>query len=132
MTRLTLGGAQLVVYEVEDETELELYRIVRTDVGESSEFVDSFRSHYELGAPPRRLERRSAIIHMGLSTYRSRSQAAGTARRFPIIGAYLARLRLVPGRGFNFADTAHPGHVSVWGDPLALAASVVDIQIVGS
>ncbi|MGI8558861.1 MAG: hypothetical protein ACR2ND_11240 [Solirubrobacteraceae bacterium] len=130
MERVTFGGATLVVYDIDDGTELNLYRVVRGDRAQAVEFLDSFRSHYELGAPPRRHERRSTIIHMGLSTYRSAPQAVGTARRFPRIGSHVAQLRLVPDEGFNFADTGHPGHVTVWGDPFSLARSVIDIQIV--
>jgi hypothetical protein len=133
MTRLTLGDTgQLVVHEIADGITLELFRIVRGDDMEQPGLVESFRSHYELGLPPRRAERRAAVIHMGLSTYRTVSQARGTAARFPRIGTHLARLRLEAGRGLNFADTGHPGHVTVWGDPLMLASSVVDIEPVSS
>lgn len=128
MARVTLGGAEMVVYEIEDGAAVELFRIVRTDRQESGQFADSFRSHYELGAPPRRAERRSAVVHMGLSTYRSDSQAAGTARRFPAIGTHVAHVRVPGGRGVNFAETGHPGHVTIWGDPLTLASCVVEIR----
>lgn len=128
MARLTFGGAKIVVYEIDVDAEVELFRIVRTDDRETTQFADSFRSHYELGAPPRRAERRSTVVHMGLSTYRSGSQAAGTARRFPAIGTHVARLRLHGGRGVNLADTGHPGHVTIWGDPLTLASCVVEIS----
>jgi hypothetical protein len=109
------GAAKLVVYEIDGRAELELYRIVRGEDADANEYIDSFRSHYERGAPPRGLEQRSAIIHLGISTYRSPSQAVGTARRFPAIGTHVARLLLPSAKGFNFADTAHPGHVTVWG-----------------
>ncbi len=132
MARLTLGDTRLVVYEIAEGTGLELFRIVRGDYVEQQALVDSFRSHYELGLPPRRAEQRAAVIHMGLSTYRTVSQARGTAIRFPAIGTHLARLQLQPGRGVSFADTGHPGHVTVWGDPLTLTRSIVDIQPVGS
>lgn len=132
MARLTLGGTRLVVYEIDEGTGLELFRIVHGDRGQQPALVDSFRSHYELGLPPRRTERRAAVIHMGLSTYRTVSQARGTAARFPAIGTHLARLRLQAGRGLNFAATGHPGHVTVWGDPLTPARSVVDIEPVAS
>lgn len=129
MTRLTLGGAELVVHEIENGgDELELFRIVRGDQAEQPAFLDSFRSHYELGLPPRGTERRAAVIHMGLSTYRAVSQARGTATRFPAIGSHLARLRLTAGHGLNFADTGHPGHVTLWGDPVVLVDSVVEVE----
>lgn len=64
---------------------------------------------------------------MALSMYRSQDQARKTARQWPKIGQYVAELELVSGKGFNIADTGHPGHVSVWGDPLELRECIVDI-----
>ena len=132
MARLTLGDTRLLVYEIDEGTGLELFRIVRGEGGQQPALVDSFRSHYELGLLPLRTERRAAVIHMRLSTYRTESQARGAAVRFPATGTHLARLRLQAGRGLNFAATGHPGHVTVRVDPLTSAQSVVDIEPVAS
>jgi hypothetical protein len=43
------------------------------------------------------------------------------------IGDYVARLRLRPDEGFDLADTGSRGHLTIWGDSVKLAASVVDI-----
>jgi hypothetical protein len=54
--------------------------------------------------------------------------AVGFARRFDKLGRYVARLRLEAGRGYNFAQTGHPAHLTVWGHPNKLLQSVVDIS----
>jgi hypothetical protein len=93
--------------------------------------LDSLRSNYELGARPRGLEIESTIIHLGLSMYLTFEMAAATAQRWPRIGRRVAEVHLQPENGFCYADTAQPGHVTVWGRPLQLLACVVDILSVG-
>jgi hypothetical protein len=88
------------------------------------------RSNYELGQEPRRVERSSTVIHMGISTYLGEGAARGTAQRFPKLGDFVARLDLTSGRGFNFAQTGHPGHLTVWGDPFKLHDVIGDIRAV--
>lgn len=117
----------LEVYEVPAESEIELYRIVRSSDKESSALFESFISNFASGKPPRRIEARSACVHMGLSMYERPSQAEQTARLFPVIGGCVARLRLQPGNGFNLARTGQTGHWTVWGRPDQLVAAVADI-----
>jgi len=45
------------------------YRIVKGIHRGHPDMLDSFRSNYELGAPPRGLEFESTLIHLGLSMY---------------------------------------------------------------
>ena len=92
---------------------------------------DSFRSNYELGSLPRGLEVESALIHLGLSMYLEPEMATATARRWPRIGRRIAKVRLEPNNGFCYANTAQPGHITVWGRPLQLLACVADILPVG-
>jgi hypothetical protein len=94
--------------------------------------MNCFRSHYELGEEPRRVERSSAVIHMGISAYLNESVAHGTAQRWPKLGDFIAEMRLRPGQGFNFAHTGHPTHLTMWGDPVKLLEGVVDIQPVST
>lgn len=107
---------------------IELFRIVRSSRIQQAAVINSFRSNYELNRPPRGVEDRVALIQMGLSMFRRWSQAEGTARRFPAIGDHVARVSLGAGRGFAYADTGPPGHVTVWGRPVQLMKAVVDIK----
>jgi hypothetical protein len=118
---------QIDLYALPDDDALELFRIVRGDRVPSVELRDSLSSNYALGRPPRRIEGRSAALHMGLSMYELASQAEQTARLFPKIGRYIARLELGGGCGFNLAPTAQAGHWTVWGRPDQLLAAVADI-----
>jgi hypothetical protein len=57
---------------------------------------------------------------------KTREATESRMRKFPI-GTHVARLILRGGRGFAAAETLDESHVSVWGDPLKLAQSVVDV-----
>ena len=113
--------------------ELEVFRLTVTDDREDPAFQDSFRSRYDLDLPPRRStpEEEHAALLMGISVFRRQEQAMKTARKVRIarrdIGGYVARLLLVPEIGLNIADTGSRGHLTIWGDAVKLAASVVDI-----
>lgn len=104
-----------------------MYRIVRGADRGAPAVLDSLRSHYERGAPPRGYERRLAVIHMGLSTFSTQEAAQAMALRWPTIGTFVAELRLEPEHGFCLADTGQPGHWTLWGRPLQLLGSIVDI-----
>lgn len=112
------------------DSPLTVYRIVRSDNVEDPVFVNSLRSHYEMKAEPRYIEKRAASIHMGLSVFMTRAQAAETAKKWPAIGTFVAQLELTAGHGFNFADTAGPGHLTLWADPVKLARVAGDITSV--
>ncbi len=107
-----------------------VYRIVRSYNVEDPVFINSLRSHYEMQAQPRNIEKRAASIHMGLSVYTTLEQAAETARKWPVIGSFVAQLELSAGHGFNFADTGPPGHLTLWADPVKLARTAGDISSV--
>jgi hypothetical protein len=107
---------------------LTVYRIVMTGDRGSPLLADSLRSHYERGRPPRGAEFRAAVIHMGLSVYLSDLSARATAHRYPQIGTFIAELRLRGERGFNYAATGQPGHLTIWGDPIKLQEAIVAIR----
>ena len=67
---------------------------------------------------------------MGLSMFERPDQAAATALQFPVIGGFLAHVRLTADGGFGAADTGPPGHLTVWGRPVQLLKAVVDIASV--
>jgi hypothetical protein len=125
MARTALPRA-LVIQEIADESVTRLlFRIVKSDNRDDPLFDQSFRSHYELGLPPRRAEGRSTVVHMGLSMYDSIHQAIATARLWRQIGEWVATVRLGPGHGFNLARIGPAHHWTVWGRPEALKAAVV-------
>ena len=126
--RVTSGTTVVSVAELRPSERVLVYRIVRSEMSGDPGLVDSFRSHYELGQEPRRVERRSAVIHMGISIYLDEGVAHGMARRFPRLGDFVARLVLKSGNGFNYARTGHPLHLTVWGDPVKLSSAIVDID----
>jgi hypothetical protein len=107
------------------------YRIVKGVHRSDPDMLDSFRSNYELGARPRGLEVESALIHLGLSMYVRSEMAAVTAKRWPQIGKRVAAVQIGPGKGFCWAHTAQPGHITVWGRPLQLLACIADILPIG-
>jgi hypothetical protein len=105
-----------------------IFRIVRSDNVDDPVLLNSFKSNYELGEEPRKVERSSTVVHMGLSAYLEEGVAHGTSQKWEKLGDFVAVLRLRPDQGFNFAHTGHPLHLTVWGDPVKLRDAVVDIQ----
>jgi hypothetical protein len=128
--RTTTGPPRITVLEVGPGRAVTVFRIVRSDNRDDPVLLNSFRSNYELGDEPRKVERSSAVIHMGISSYVDEGVARGTAQRWPKLGDFVAEVRLRPDQGFNFAHTGHPLHLTVWGDPVKLKDAVVDIQSV--
>jgi hypothetical protein len=108
-----------------------VFRIVRSEVEDDPVLLNSLRSNYELSEEPRKVERTSTVLHMGISVYLDRSVARGTALMFPKLGDFIAEVTMTHGHGFNFAHTGHQGHLTIWGDPVKLRTAVVDIQPVG-
>ena len=48
--------------------------------------------------------------------------------QYVIVGYYVAEVNLMPDAGFGIEDFDEPdGHLTVWGEPTALAWSVADI-----
>lgn len=130
MARRT-APATIVVYAPEEDSAFAVWRIVKTDERGDPAFLDSLRSNYDLGRPPRRREEHWSIVHMGISTFSDPRAAAGTARKWPVIGEWVAQIALTHGQGFNVAHTGMPGHLTLWGDPIKLLEAVVDIVAVG-
>ncbi|MBV9916319.1 MAG: hypothetical protein JO153_07435 [Solirubrobacterales bacterium] len=126
--RKTVGPARIVVLEVDPGRGFSVYRIVRSEYLDDPVFLNSLRSNYELDHPPRGVERSSTVIHMGVSAYISEYLAQQTAQRWEKLGDYIAEVQLAPGRGFNFAYTGHPQHLTIWADPVKLREAVVGIR----
>jgi hypothetical protein len=80
-----------------------------------------------MGEEPRKVQRTSSVIHMGISVYLDEAAAHQTAQRFDKLGDWVAALDLTDGQGFNYAHTSHPLHLTIWGDPIKLSGALVDI-----
>jgi hypothetical protein len=128
--RTTLGRPQLVVLALRPGEQFEVFRIVRAAVRDDPVMLNSLRSHFALSEEPRRVERDSTVIQLGVTVYVAAELARGTAQRFPKIGDHIGRIRLEHGHGFNFADTAQPGHLTLWADPFKLLEAITDIEAV--
>jgi hypothetical protein len=111
---------------------IDLFRIVKGATRGAPGVLESLRSNYERDAPPRGVERGSALIHLGMSMFVTFEAAAERATRWPALGPYIARVRLEPGNGFHIAETGARVHRTVWGRPLQLLACVADILPVGA
>jgi len=126
------GITEIVVATVTAERAVEAYRIVHGSSPTDARVLESLRSNYERDRPPRGWEQRNVVIQMGISMFVRRTQAEGTARRFPVIGDHIAQIRLEQGFGFALARTGPPGHLTVWGRPLQLLGAIVDISPIDS
>jgi hypothetical protein len=118
--------------ELLEGEELRVFRIVRNADLNALEFVQSFRSHAELGLPPRpgSPELTHPLIYQGISVYESREAAVETARRFPQIGGYVAELLISPDSGVRYLRWGARGHLTLWGEAVKLALTAVDTMIV--
>lgn len=109
------------------EEPMRLFRIVPER--DSPRFEDAFRSHYELGRPPRGPEIRAVAIQMALSMFDERSVAAQLAVRVPKLGGHIAEIALKQDLGICVARTGGPAHWSVWGRPTELSLCVADVEV---
>jgi hypothetical protein len=118
------------IFQLTGTAKLRVYRITKAEDVDDPALVDDFRSHYETGKPPRNVEEGWAVVHMGISCFRTEGAAASTARFWPVIGDHVAAVDLGPGEGFNIAETGSAQHLTIWGDPVKLAAAVEEIRAV--
>ncbi len=64
----------------------------------------------------------------GTSVYATEAQARRQARRYPILGGWLAEVRLPAGGAVEVERTlGRPGHHTIWGDPDVLLANVIQV-----
>lgn len=120
--------------------EREVFRFVRVSNRRDSALIQDFLSDAALGKTPRG---RSAAIpgHMdGMSAFRTLELAEDrwadiallVRRRDPLAeiraGHHIARVVLTAGSGFAFEDLERTdGHLTIWGEPPALARAVAEI-----
>ncbi len=119
------GAALTEISEGEDFT---VHRIFLTADPDDPAFLDSLRSNAELGDEPRGFEVTYPLLHIGISTYRTRAAAEEKARQFPKLGRYAAAIQLPGGVGLTFAAWGRRGHLTVWGDVDVLAAAITAVE----
>lgn len=118
--------------------EFDVFRFVHTTDPQGQGFLDQFRSDAARGRPPLgRREEQIPALRDGLSVFRTADHARGVFRSIAAkvgagnvrMGRFLARVRLVGGRGVSVEDLGEvDGHMTVWGDPAVLASMVVDYE----
>ena len=65
----------------------------------------------------------------GVSVYRTRAQARALALRRPMLGTFIAELRIPLDGSVRFElDNGSDGHSTIWGDPKVLLSMVVSIE----
>ena len=104
---------------------LDLYRLIRTDQAT----LEDFKSHEELGIPPRRrLSRRERDLWRGVSHQSSLESALAKATVSPWLGDYVAAVRIPYGVTVRIEQTGRdPFHYTVWADPADLLSWVVSV-----
>lgn len=100
-----------------------LHRIVRTNPPTHDDFV----SNEARGRPvPDDLE--DASVWDGISVYSTAAQARRKRRTSPVLGAFIAVLRVPLDGSMRVQRTRGEGHHTVWGEPAALLRLVVAVE----
>lgn len=101
-----------------------LYRIVKTN----PPTVADFTSNQALHRGPRRITAEVLRLWDGISTHDSPQQSRQMAGLFPLLGSYIAELRIPAGAPVRCERTlTSEGHYTLWGEPLVLLACVVSV-----
>jgi len=103
-----------------------LFRIVLTD----PPTLFDFTSKAALGITCRDPNPDVRRLWSGLSMFATEAQVRRTARRFPILGAFIAVLQIPDVPRVVVERTLGPGHHTVWGSPDYLVVSVVSVIVV--
>ena len=106
------------------ETEIRLFRIVRSLTPVRQDVLSD-----KARGKPLPLDPRLSNLHDGLSMFATLAQALQKARRYPVLGQYIAEIRLTRGPFVRVERTIDrsQGHHTVWADPDALLQSIVRI-----
>ena len=99
------------------------YRIVRTNPST----LDDFLSNAARGRP-KPTDPEDARVWDGLSVYSTAAQARRQRRRSPILGAFIAVLRVPLDGSVRVERTRGAGHHTLWADAATLLALVIAIE----
>jgi hypothetical protein len=102
-----------------------LFRIVASDPPTLQDFL----SDEEAGDPePDQSDPLRHRLWQGRSAYNTEAQARRKARGFPLLGAYIAEVRLPDDPAISYERTTKSmGHFTIWGDARHLMRCVVRI-----
>jgi hypothetical protein len=102
-----------------------LFRIVASD----PPTLQDFFSDEEAGDPePDKSDVQRHLLWQGRSAYSTEAQPRRKAKGFPLLGAYIAELRLPDDPAITYArTTASTGHFTIWGDAHDLMTCVVRV-----
>lgn len=104
------------------------FRVVKCgDPADTAALTECFKSNYALGRPARGPERANEVIWRGVSMYESVDGASAVSRSYPVLGSFVAEVRLLPDSGITYCFWGSAGHMSVWADPAVLVANIADI-----
>lgn len=103
------------------------YRIVKSDPPTLADFL-SDRTRGRPAAEEPALRR----LHDGLSVYATLAQARRKAKAFPMLGSYIAVLRVLDDTPLRHERTmmSSGGHHTVWGEPDTLLGCVEAVVVV--
>lgn len=102
------------------------YRIVRTNPPTLYDFTSNLELGREVPADPE-----LAALWDGLSVQSTLAQARRRRRASPMLGNYIAVLRVPTDGSIRFERTlSADGHHTLWGDPAELLALVVSIELI--
>jgi hypothetical protein len=113
-----LGDAEIVGLPVDGR---EGFRIVRSARPHSRHFWSDSDAGKQPGRGP-------TLLYLGLSVFLTPDVARERAQRWPVLGAWIARMDLASERGFWFAHTFSDDHITLWGLPDDLAAAVIAVE----
>ena len=111
-----------------------LYRIVATN----PPTLEDFKSHLELGKVPRSGDAQAERLASGISAFQTVAQARRAARRFPMLGGFIAELMIpeeltMPEGRLIIRRTGHQqGHLTIWNSqPDVLMGTMTAVRSVG-
>lgn len=99
------------------------WRIVRTSPPATRDFL----SNDALGRRPRDRDPETLRLWSGISVHTIERHARRTAATFPMIGRYLAEIRVADTDPIRAEKTLGPGHFTLWGDAAVLLGRVVRV-----
>ena len=99
------------------------FRVVKTDPPGEADFL----SHEARGLVPRDPSREAVRLSRGVSVLDSEERARATARRWPRMGRFIARLDISDEAAVTYERTGASGHYTLWADPTVLLASVTTV-----
>ena len=84
-------------------------------------------SNEALGRRPRSRDDETLRLWSGLSVYESEAQARHTADAFPMIGAFLAQVRITDDDPVRLEKSLGAGHFTLWGEAALLLRLVTKV-----